>query len=64
MEIRIVNLVNSADFHIEGMNDRVYMMKSFVGLNSVDGVHGSQENSQPVPKRKMKVYLRMDVEIK
>ena len=64
VKIRGINKVYDPNFQIEGMNDRVYMMKSFVGLNSVDGVRGSQENSQPVPKRKMKVYLRMDVGIK
>lgn len=64
VKIRRINRVYDPNFQIEGMNDRVYMMKSFAGLNSADGVSGDQESSQPVPKRKMKVYLRMDVEIK
>lgn len=64
VKIRRINKVYDPNFQIEGMNDRVYMAKSFAGLNSVDGVRGGQENSQPVPKRKIKVFLRMDVEIK
>lgn len=64
VKIRRINKVYDPNFQIEGMNDRVYMMKSFAGLNSVDGVRSNQENSQSVPRRKMKVYLRMDVEIK
>jgi hypothetical protein len=61
--IRRIHKIYDPNCYIEGMN-RVYMMKSVAAMNSVDGVSGGQENSQPIPKRKMKVTLRMDVEIK
>ena len=64
VKIRRIHKVYDPNFQIEGMNDRVYMMRSFAVLNSVDGASNGQGNSQPVPKRKIKAHLRMDVEIK
>ncbi len=63
IEIRRIHKIYDPNCYVEGMN-RVYMMKSVAAMNSMDGVSGGQENSQPIPKRKMKVTLRMDVEIK
>ena len=64
VKIRRIHKIYDPNCQIEGMNNRFYMAKSFVAVNSVDGVSGNQDNQQPVPKRKMKVFLRMDVEIK
>lgn len=62
VKIRRIHKIYDPNCYVEGMN-RVYSMKS-VAMNSVDGFSGGQESSQSVPKRKMKVTLRMDVEIK
>ncbi len=64
VKIRRIHKIYDPNCQIEGMNNRFYMAKSFAAVNSVDGVSGNQDNQQPVPKRKMKVFLRMDVEIK
>ncbi len=64
VKIRRINKIYDPNCQIEGMNDGFYRAKSFAVVNSIDGVTGNSDNSQPVPKRKIKVYLRMDVEIK
>lgn len=63
VKVRRIHKIYEPSCHTEGDN-RFYATKSFAAVNSVDGVGGGRENSQPVPKRKVKVYLRMDVEIK
>ena len=64
IKIRRIHKIYDPNCEIEGMNQRFYAVKSFGAVNSVDGVSGNQNNQQPVPKRKMKIFLRMDVEIK
>ena len=63
VKIRRVNRVYDPNCYVEGSN-RLYMMKSVAAVNSMDGISGGQENSQSIPQRKMKITLRMDVEIK
>lgn len=63
IRIRRIHKIYDPNCYIEGMN-RVYMLKSASAMNSADGFSEGKENSQPIPKRKMKVTLRMDVEIK
>lgn len=63
VKIRRINRVYDPNCYVEGTN-RLYMMKSVAAVNSMDGISGGQENSQSIPQRKMKITLRMDVEIK
>ena len=64
VKIRRIHKIYDPNCEIEGMNQRFYAVKSFGAVNSADGMNGTQNNQQPVPKRKMKIFLRMDVEIK
>lgn len=64
VKVRRIHKIYDPNCEIEGMNRRFYAVKSFGAVNSLDGMSASQDNQQPVPKRKMKIFLRMDVEIK
>lgn len=61
VKIRRINRVYDPNFQIEGFN-RNYLVRSFGAFNSID--NESQDSSQPIPRRKMKAIVRMDVEIK
>ncbi len=63
IKIRRISRVYDPNCYIEGMN-RLYMMKSVAAVNSMGGLSGGQEDSQSIPQRKMKISLKMDVEIK
>ena len=63
IKVKRIHKIYDPNFQIEGMNDRVYMMKS-LAANSVNGLGNSSTDPQPIPKRKMKVHLRMSVEVK
>ena len=62
IRIKRIHKIYDPNCYVEGQN-RVYMMKS-AAINSEDSISSGQENSQPIPKRKIKVSLRMDVELK
>ena len=67
LHVRIyrIHKVYEPNCQIEGMNDRFYVGRSFAMMNSAGSSDGNNsDNSQPVPKRKIKVFLRMDVEIR
>lgn len=62
IKIKRIHKIYNPNCYVEGQN-RLYMMKS-LAVNSADGISGGQENSQSIPKRKIKVSIRMDVELK
>lgn len=62
IKIKRIHKIYDPNCYVEGQS-RLYMMKA-VGVNSADDISSEQEISQPIPKRKMKVSLRMDVELK
>ena len=64
VKVRRIHKIYDPNCEVEGMNNKFYMARSLAAVNSADGVSGGRDNPQPVPKRKMKVFLRMDVEIK
>ncbi len=65
VKVRRIHKVYEPNYQVEGMNDRFYVAKSLAMTNSAGSADSSNfDNSQPVPKRKIKVFLRMDVEMK
>ncbi len=65
LHVKVVRIhkIYDPNFQIDGFNNR-YLMKSLGVMNSVDAASGNTEDTQPIPKRKIKAIVRMEVEIK